>query len=162
MCFWGRTCRERRAGFTLIEMLVVVSIIAVLASLSYPLALYGSRQYQFIQCLSQGRKIGRGTLQYLQEGGADNQSMGGWMNALERYGVARNAWLCPLRRREGGSEPGDSDFFYAGAVGEDIRGGERLGEIYLWIEKYPNHMGMHVCVMADGSVRGENLLNIEY
>lgn len=156
----GFDCASRR-GFTLIELMVVLGIIAVLASLSYPVAIYGSRHYQFIQCMGQGRKIGRGTLQYLQEGGGDDQKMASWMVSLEQYGVPKSAWVCPTRRRQGQSELGDSDFFYAGALGSDVRAGEGLGEIYLWVEKYPNHMGMHVCIMGDGAVRGENLLGIE-
>lgn len=147
------------------ELLVSLSIIAVLASLAYPAVIQGSRHFQLIRCMGQMRKVGRATLQYMQEGagdGAANQSMSAWMKALERYDARPSYWVCPTRRHEGESKTGDSDFMYGGANAATIRAGERMGELYLWIEMFPNHNGLHVCAMGDGRVVAENLLKMEF
>ncbi len=141
-----------------------MSIIAVLATLAVPVGIAGSRQYQLIQCLGQGRRIAQGTIQYLQGGGGDNapkMSSKQWAMTLESYGVTSSHWVCPTRRRTGESKPGDIDFFYAGAIGDDVRSGVQLGTLYLWVEKYPNHSGMHVCAMGDGRAIAKNFLNLE-
>lgn len=61
----------------------------------------------------------------------------------------------------GTAKSDSSDFFYAGAAPDQIRAGVALGEIYLWVENFPNHNGMHVCAMGDGRVTAENLLKTE-
>lgn len=54
------------------------------------------------------------------------------------------------------------DFFYAGARPEAILSGEKAGGLYLWVEKFPNHDGIHVCVKGDGRAVGENLMEMEF
>lgn len=150
---------HKNRGFTLIEMMVVLGIIASLAALSYPVAIHGTRQFKFIQCLNNARKIGRATIQCLNEGsGAD--SADAWRQKLVDYGISERLWACPLRVKEGRSRVGDCDFLYAGAEPTTIQTGDRLGELYLWVEKMPNHNGLHVCAMGDGTVRTENLLGV--
>lgn len=152
-----------RGGFTLIELLMVMSIIAVLATFSYPVALEGSRQYQLIRCLSNGRRLGQATLLYYQDGGTRQRSDSAWINALEQYGAQEKTWLCPTHLAKIDKPTrGTSDFMYAGARPEAVKNAERAGELYLWVEKYPYHNGMHVCVMGDGRATAENLLKIDY
>ena len=155
----------RRGGFTLMELMVSLSIIAVLASLTYPAVINGSKQFQLIKCMGQMRKVGRATAQYLEEStgsGETRKSVSAWINALEPYGAREDYWVCPARRHEGKSKRGDSDFMYAGATGDVFRSGERLGELYLWVEMMRNHNGLHVCAMGDGRVVAENLLKMEF
>jgi prepilin-type N-terminal cleavage/methylation domain-containing protein len=152
-----------RFGFTLVEMLVVLAIIAVLASLSYPAVIHDSRTFQLIKCLSQGKRLGQATTLYFQNGGGKATSAQGWISTLEPYGMKRSMWICPTRKVDMDHlSPSESDFFYAGARPEEIRLGNRIGELYLWVERYPYHDGMHVCVMGDGRARAENLLKVDY
>lgn len=156
---------RRRGGFTLMELLVSLSIIAVLASLTYPAVIQGSKQFQLIRCMGQMRKVGRATAQYLTESAGNSaatQPVSAWMNALEPYGTRDDYWICPARRHEGKSKRGDSDFMYAGATPDIFRSGERMGDLYLWVEVMPNHNGLHVCAMGDGRVVAENLLKMEF
>lgn len=148
------------AGFTLIELVAVLAIISSLAALSYPVAVHGTRQFKLLQCMNNARKVGRATIECLAEEdiGPGIQSQKAWMARLERRGIDAKLWICPTRRSAGNSQKGDCDFFYAGAESAAIVNGERLGELYLWVETYPNHDGSHVCSMGDGTVRVERLL----
>lgn len=107
------------------------------------------------------RKVGRASIECLNEG-IQPQSMGAWVLALDPYGIRDTDWMCPARRHDGKSKRGDSDFMYAGARAETVKTGDRLGELYLWVEKLPNHEGLHVCAMGDGRVTAENLLNMDF
>lgn len=158
---WTGSSHRPCTGFTITELLTTLCIIGVLGSLAYPVIINGSRKYQLIQCLGQMRKVGRASIECLNEG-IQPQSMGAWVLALDPYGIRDTDWMCPARRHDGKSKRGDSDFMYAGARAETVKTGDRLGELYLWVEKLPNHEGLHVCAMGDGRVTAENLLNMDF
>lgn len=57
----------RRAGFSLIEMLIVVAIIAILSGLLFPVFARARERGRRIQCLSNMREVGRGIQMYLAD-----------------------------------------------------------------------------------------------
>lgn len=156
---------RRRGGFTLMELLVVMSIISVLAALGYPAVIHGTRQFMLIQCLGQIRKVGQGTLQYFQEASPEKphrMSASQWVSTLERYGVRPSNWICPVHRRhEPDADPRQGiDYMYTGMSPSVIREGVALGARYVWVEKAPNHGGLHACFMADGRAAAQDLTKI--
>lgn len=94
--------RHRAPGFTLIEMLVVVAIIATLAALLLP-TLTGSRERSRIAyCANNLSQIGKGLVMYLEQNGdmfppiTTDGTHSTWDTALLPYlGDATNIFLCP-------------------------------------------------------------------
>jgi len=64
MCHYSPPKSDRRAGFTLIEVLVVVSIIALLISILLPSLARARDQARAAVCLSNLRQMGIGTVSY--------------------------------------------------------------------------------------------------
>ena len=96
-----RQCRRRPAGqgFTLIERLVVIAIIAILAALLLPALARSKLKGQEAVCKNNVRQLGLGEYMYVsdhgQTFGADYDPKKFWMAIIRAYVPSDNVRLCP-------------------------------------------------------------------
>ncbi|MGC4045794.1 MAG: prepilin-type N-terminal cleavage/methylation domain-containing protein [Armatimonas sp.] len=83
---------SRHSGFTLVELLTVIAIIAVLAAILFPVFAQARRNAQKTSCLSNLKQIGTGILLYAHDyddlllwgGDPDDLNSGGWSGSPDQ------------------------------------------------------------------------------
>jgi prepilin-type N-terminal cleavage/methylation domain-containing protein len=91
--------RRLRAGFTLVELLVVMAIISVLASLLLPALASTKSKARATQCLNNLRQIGIASTLYASDNDdslprSEHQGQT-WVASLRPYGGTTNIYRCP-------------------------------------------------------------------
>jgi len=101
-----------RRGFTLVELLVVISILAILAGLLMPALAMAREQARQTKCLNNLRQLAMGLEIYKQGGGRTQAQAGGWapwLSTLYEANITRDPelYVCPSDNSEGldGSKP---------------------------------------------------------
>ena len=95
--FTARPPRHKRghAGFTLLEILVVVAILTLLAALLFPVFSQARERARRTSCLSNLKQIGLGMLMYSQD---NDEHLPAWTNF----------WVCATNGTTGGIGPNDT------------------------------------------------------
>lgn len=114
-------------GFTLIEMLVVIGIIAVLAGLMFPVFITVRERARQTTCLSNVKQIGTGMLLWTQDHGErfpgeewiDAQWLGGRQGSLVKFRI-RSRNNPNLTFDVGGNPPPEQRFLYTYVKNEEI------------------------------------------
>src|SRR6266850_6580145 len=100
------TTRRPAAAFTLLELLIVLVIIGILATLLFPVYAHLRQRAQKVQCMANLRSLYVGTEAYIQRNGSWPQIFlnnygdpadyaNAWVATLESFGIARKTWICP-------------------------------------------------------------------
>lgn len=96
-------------GFTILELLIVVVIIAILATLLFPVARQVQTSAERARCMANLRSLHVSLSGYIQDKGQwpqapldapEEEYQEWWMNALKDYGATPRVWLCPTILRE--------------------------------------------------------------
>jgi prepilin-type N-terminal cleavage/methylation domain-containing protein len=101
----GSSIPARRA-FTLLELLIVLAIIGILATLLLPVYGHMRERAQKVQCMANLRSLYVATEVYLQRNGSWPQIFirnygtreefaNAWIAALAPFGIQRRTWICP-------------------------------------------------------------------
>jgi prepilin-type processing-associated H-X9-DG protein/prepilin-type N-terminal cleavage/methylation domain-containing protein len=93
----------KRWAFTLVELLIVVAIIGVLASLLLPAISRGKQRARGAQCLNNLRQIGVASVLYASDNEdtipQSQHSKASWVGTLQPYLSGTNLHRCPLDRK---------------------------------------------------------------
>ena len=108
-----RTGHSKNKGYTILELLLVVSILAIVSALAMPAYSFFKRKAEDAVCMSNLRGLHAGFSAYLhdhdfvwpqnpyleKEGdSAENDEAKWWFEQLKAYGPTRESWLCASER----------------------------------------------------------------
>lgn len=103
-----RGCQPEKAasfGLSIIELLVVISIVAVLAAMVFAGVESGTRRAKVVQCVSKMRALGQGILLYTQEYGEFPRSL------HSAAGAGREPWTRAILPYMGFAESRQAELF---------------------------------------------------
>jgi len=99
-----------KRGYTLLELLIVLTMVAALATLSFPMYGYLREKARDAACIGNLRILQQGAATYmldhdavwpqmpesLEQGDPDEEAMWKWWHdELKDYGVSKRHWICP-------------------------------------------------------------------
>ncbi|MDZ4744095.1 MAG: prepilin-type N-terminal cleavage/methylation domain-containing protein [Verrucomicrobiota bacterium] len=91
----GKKITSSKNGFTLVELLVVIAVIAILGSIAIPAISAAKVRANQVKCSSNMRQIGIAMISYA----LDN---GGWLPTTTHGGGMQNSWIYQLEDYVGG------------------------------------------------------------
>ncbi len=99
--------RNFKSGFTIIEILIVLTIVTMITSLAFPLYNKLKAKAQSAACIGNLRVLHMGFSNYIQDhdmcwpqkpddsGGQEEDNWKWWNKTLRPYDVPKKSWVCP-------------------------------------------------------------------
>ena len=111
-----RVPQSRRGGFTIVELLITLVIIAILAAISVPTYRHFIRKAEAAGCMNNIKQLWTAANAYMKDqpkerrhwpqvpesvlaGDGEDQFWKFWIESLEPYGATQEVWLCPTDKR---------------------------------------------------------------
>ncbi len=153
--------RHQAAGYTLVELIVVMAIVATLISLAFPAFQAVRDQMGGIKSLGAARRIYEGAAHVYASAGADapgspSTDMTWWRDQLLRYQISPSQWFCPPREPKDKSDV--SDYMCMGVLYSDFFTAEDKSELYLFMQRGGDIKKGMIVIMADGAVKLDTTL----
>lgn len=140
-----------RNGFTLIELLIVIAIIAILASILFPVFARARENARRTSCASNMKQLGLGLMQYFQDYdetipcGADpndfNQGVG-WAGQILPYVKSAPVYRCPSDTGRPGVAATGTNKYYGyvlnwGLLRKEFGNGATIRNGYAFLQRLP-------------------------
>jgi prepilin-type N-terminal cleavage/methylation domain-containing protein/prepilin-type processing-associated H-X9-DG protein len=100
--------KRQRCGFTIIELLVIIAILAILAAILFPIVAQPREPAKVASCLSQHKQLGTGIMMYIEDYdgkfpmtanlSAPDKTL--WTQAIFPYAKNKKVFLCPQAKRD--------------------------------------------------------------
>ncbi len=159
-------------GFTILELMIVLVIIAILATLLIPVYGHLREHAQKVACISNLRSLyvgadvyvqreGHWPQIYLSQYGTNQDYANAWVAALEPCGISRKTWICPTIEQSLGSPdyltPERARIDYISTGFDDKAGSPHQWPRQPWfIESGNVHGNGNLIIFTDGSVDEAN------
>jgi prepilin-type N-terminal cleavage/methylation domain-containing protein len=138
-------------GFRLIELLVVLAVIAVLASMLFPVFAKAREKSRQTTCLSNVRQMSTALAMYLQDNGGRFPQAATWVQDIQNGGVSEKMLCCP----SGKNMPGSGKIDYAYNVALSGKSEQEISNpseyLAIWCTTF-NHAGT-MLGFADGHAK---------
>lgn len=172
--------RQKQRGFTLVELLMVMMIVAALATLSFPAFGYLREKARDAACIGNLRILQLGAATYMLEhdaiwpqmpehiglGESEEPMWKWWYEELKDYGVSKRHWICPSEMAAQEERHSTTDQFHSSYIPTGFEATPNVA--FYWtnqpwfIERGQMHGKNHGpnVAMPDGTVReGPALFN---
>lgn len=162
------------SAFTLLEILVVVVIIGILVTLSFPLVSGMRARAQRVQCMANLRSLYTATELYIQNNGSwpqigvsdsedddDREYAIAWIEALKPFGPTQKTWICPtiqtLLGNPNVSDPANIRLDYMATTFDNKPVTPHLWPRQPWFAEVGNvHGNGNLIIFTDGSISDLN------
>jgi len=152
--------RDNSPGFSALELLVSISIIAALIALTIPTSTAALGTLDFLRCVSLRSELGQATLLYADDKFGENPeadsvlpfNIDQLLTELKTYGVRKEHFVCPAVERKMPEVGGDAHFIPTGVFARSLKQVDASSYV-LYFEIYDIHGNGRVYVMGDGSAK---------
>ena len=160
--------RGKRKGFSLIEVLVVIGIVAVLVVITVPVTRKLIARAQRLQCMGNLRSLHVAANLYVQENnvwpqiplpddeGVADEHARAWIAALKPHGALEKTWICPTMQ----NHLGKPDYIsqprvdYTGMTFDDKPATPYKWPTQPWfVETGDMHGNGNLIIFTDGSIK---------